>query len=155
MTSAALMPRTAEAPSNKQRLFVRYFTAILIDLVVLNLFVEHSDNVRIDSFSTSLLAAVLLQVLMQLTIAVEQRVAAVFKVNPGGLMTFLRFFCAWLVLFGSKFVILEALSFAFGDKVRFEGAFNGIVALVAVIVTMLVAEEGMVLVFRRLGNKSD
>ena len=29
---------SAEIPSNRQRLFLRYFTAILIDLVVLNLF---------------------------------------------------------------------------------------------------------------------
>jgi len=30
----------------------------------------------------------------------------------------MRFFCAWLVLFGSKFVILEALVLAFGDFLR-------------------------------------
>lgn len=76
MTSDALMPLSAEAPSNRQRLFVRYFTAILIDLVVLNLLVEYSQNVSVDSFTTSLLAAVLLQVLLKLTIAVERRVAA-------------------------------------------------------------------------------
>ena len=33
--SDEIMPVTAAMPSNKQRLFVRYFTAILIDLVVL------------------------------------------------------------------------------------------------------------------------
>jgi hypothetical protein len=70
------MPASAEAPSNAQRLFVRYFTAILIDLLVLNLFVEYSENVTIDSFTTSLLAAVVLQVLLKLTIAVEHRVAS-------------------------------------------------------------------------------
>ena len=66
-SSEALMPRSAEAITNRQRLFVRYFTAILIDLVVLNLFVEYSDKVFVDSFTTSLLAAVLLQVLLKLT----------------------------------------------------------------------------------------
>ena len=55
MSSEAIMPATAEAPSNSQRLFVRYFTAILIDLLVLNLFVEYSENVTIDSFTMSLL----------------------------------------------------------------------------------------------------
>ncbi|MDM0070679.1 hypothetical protein [Variovorax sp. J31P207] len=68
-------------------------------------------------------------------------------------MTFLRIFLVWLVLFALQFVILEALSFAFGGKVRFEGEFNGIVALVAVLATMLVAEEGMVLIFQSLGGK--
>jgi hypothetical protein len=155
MTSDALLPATAKAPSNKQRLFVRYFTAILIDLVVLNLFVEYSGKVAIDSFTTSLLAAVLLQALLKLTIAVEHRVAGYFKSRPGGLMTFLRFFFAWLVLFGSKFVILEAITLAFGDRVRFEGVFHGIVTLIVVIVAMLIAEEAIVRLYRRLGGGSD
>lgn len=155
MTTEALMPASALGYNNKQRLFMRYFTAILIDLVVLNLFVEYSDNVAIDSFTISLLAAILLQVLLKLTIAVEQRVAAYFKERPGGLMRFLRFFFAWLVLFGSKFVILEAIALAFGDKVHFGGAFHGIVTLIVVIIAMLVAEELIVRVYRKLGDKTD
>ena len=46
--------------SNRQRLFVRYFTAILIDLVVINLFDEYWDNVVIGSFTISLFVAILL-----------------------------------------------------------------------------------------------
>jgi len=88
------------------------------------------------------------------TIAIEHRVGAYFKAKPGRLMTFLRYFCAWLVLFGSKFVILEALTFAFGDKVRFEGRFNGILTLIVVVVVMLVAEEAIVRLYRRLGKTS-
>ena len=153
MSSEAIMPASAEAPSNGQRLFVRYFTAILIDLLVLNLFVEYSENVTIDSFTTSLLAAVVLQVLLKLAIAVEHRVAEYFKAKkPSGFMTFCRFFFAWVVLFASKFVILEALTFAFGDNVRFDGVFHGIVTLIVVVVVMLVAEEVLVRIYRRLGD---
>lgn len=152
MSSEALMPRSAEAPSNRQRLFLRYFTAILIDLVVLNLFVEYSGKVFVSSFTTSLLAAVLLQVLLKVTIAVEHRVAEFFKARGGGWNTFMRWFCAWLVLFGSKFVILEALTQVFGDKVRFDGIWHGIVTLIVVIIVMLVAEEVVVRIYRRLGD---
>jgi hypothetical protein len=152
MKTEALMPASAEAPSDRQRLFARYLTAVLIDLVVLNLFVEYSKNVNIDSFTVSLLAAVLLQILLKVTIAIEHRVGAYFKARPGGLMTFLRFFFAWVLLFGSKFVILEALTFAFGDKVRFEGRWHGIVPLIIVIVAMLVAEELIVRLYRWLGK---
>jgi len=148
--SNGFMPALAEAPSNKQRLFVRYFTAILIDLVVLNLFAEYWENVSIDSFSLSLLAAVLLQVLLKLTIALEHRVAGFFKARPGGFMKFMRFFCAWLILFGSKFVILEAITFAFGTGVRFGGAFHGVVTLIVVIIAMLIAEEAIVRLYRKL-----
>jgi len=147
-----LLPATAQTPSNKQRLFIRYFTAILIDLTVLNLFVEYSEHVVIDSFTISLLAAVLLQVLLKLTIALEHRVAAYYKAKPGGFAKFMRYFTAWLILFGSKFVILEALVFAFGDAVHFGGPWHGVVMLIAVVITMLVAEEAIVQLYRRLAD---
>jgi hypothetical protein len=152
VSSDALMPASAEVPSNKQRLFMRYFTAILIDLVILCLFDEYSDKVFVDTFTTSLLAAVVLQILLKLTLAVEHVVADYFKARPGGWMKFLRFFFAWVVLFGSKFVILEALDMFFGDKVRFEGAFHGIVWLIIVVVVMLLVEELVVRIYRRLGD---
>jgi hypothetical protein len=152
MSSEALMPASAQPPTDAQRTFVRYFTAILIDLVVLGLFAEYWNKVHVDSFTTALLAAILLQVLLKLTLVVEHRVAGRFKGKSGGMNTFLRFFFAWLVLFGSKFVILGALSVAFGDKVRFEGLFHGIVPLIIVLVVMLVAEELIVRLYRRLGS---
>lgn len=147
-----LLPAIAQAPSNRQRLFIRYFTAILIDLTVLNLFVEYSEHVVIDSFTISLLAAVLLQVLLKLTIAIEHRVAAYFNAKPGGLAKFMRYFTAWLILLGSKFLILEALVFAFGDAVHFGGPFHGVVVLIVVVITMLVAEEAIVQLYRRLAD---
>lgn len=150
MPVSAILPTGAYMSSNRQRLFLLYFTGTLIDLVVLNLFAEFSDKVMVTSFSVSLLAAVLLQLLLKLTIALEHRVAAFFNSKSGALMKFLRFFCAWLVLFGSKFVILEALAFALGGSVRFSGAFHGIVWLVLVVVAMLVAEELVTRLYRRL-----
>lgn len=149
-TKEALLPAAILPPSNKQRLFLRYFTAILIDLTVLNLFVEYSEYVVIDSFTISLLAALLLQVLLKLTIALEHRVAAYFNARSGSFARFMRYFSAWLILFGSKFVILKALAFAFGDAVYFGGPFHGLVILIVVVVTMLVAEEAILRFYRRL-----
>ena len=63
----------------------------------------------------------------------------------------MRFFTAWLILFGSKFVILEALVLAFGDRLRFGGPFHGIVALIVVVVAMLVVEAILVKVYRSAG----
>lgn len=146
----ALMPVSAEAPSDRQRLFLRYFTGTLIDLVVLGLFAEFSDKVFVDSFSTALLAAIVLQILLKVTIAIEHRVATYFKARAGGFMTFMRWFSAWLILFGSKFVILEALAFAFEEDVRFEGVFHGIVWLIIVVVVMITVEELIVRFYRKL-----
>lgn len=145
-----LEPVSAQMPSNAQRMFARYFTAILIDLTVLNLFDEYSDRVSIDTFTTSLFAAILLQVLLKATLAVEHRVAEYFNAMQGGFARFLRFLSAWLILFGSKFVILEAISFAFGDKVVFEGRLHGLLTLIVVLVVMLLVEELVVRFYRRL-----
>ena len=144
------MPATAEMPTDRQRLFVRYFTGVLIDLTVLNLFAEYWSSVHVSTFTISLLAAVLLQVLLKLTIAVEHKVAGYFTGKPGGFWIFMRFFCAWLVLFGSKFVILEAITFVFGHDVHFDGMLHGIVALIVVVVVMLLVEEIVVRIYRRL-----
>ena len=148
--SGSLWDTFAHTPSKRQRLYFRYLTATLVDLLVLNLFVEYWDRVSADSFTITLLAAVLLQVLLKLTIALEHRLAAFFNARQGGFAKFMRFFSAWLVLFGSKFVILEALSFAFGDGLRFGGPFHGIVALIVVVVTMLVVEAVLVKLYRRM-----
>lgn len=151
----ALLPASAQTPSNKQRLFLRYYTGFLMDLVVLNLFAEYSSKVNVDTFTTSLWAALVLQLLLKVTIIFEHKVLDWFKGKTGALMTFLKYFCAWLILFGSKFVILEALAQAFGDKVQFLGIWHGIVTLIVVVVVMLLAEEIMVRIYRKLADKAD
>ena len=144
------LPAEATLPTDRQRLFLLFFTGTLIDLVVLGLFAEFTDNVHVDSFSIALLAAVVLQALLKLTIAIEHRVLALFKGKEGGAWKSLKFFVAWLILFGSKFVILEALTLVFGDTVRFEGLWHGIIWLIAVAVTMVVVEELVVRFYRKL-----
>jgi hypothetical protein len=149
--NVSLWDTVDQTPSPRQRAFLRYLTATLMNLVVLNLFVEYGDHVVAASFTVTLIASVLLQALLKLTIALEHRLAAYFGAKHGGLAKFMRNFSAWLVLFGSKFVILEALVFALGDRLRFGGPFHGIVALIVVVVTMLVVEAAIVKVFRSLG----
>ncbi|MEM8767808.1 MAG: hypothetical protein AAGE43_10215 [Pseudomonadota bacterium] len=143
---------SAEAPSGRQALFARYLVAILIDLTVLNLFDEYWQQVSIDSFSVSVLTAILLQVLLKLTLAFEHRVALFFTRRAGALWRFLRIFCAWLILFGSKFLMLGAIDLAFGDLVSFTGPLHGVVAFIVVVVVMLVAEEGVVRIYRGLAS---
>ena len=139
---------------NSQRLFVRYLVAILIDLTVLNLFDEFWELVTIDPFSVSVLAAILLQVLLKATLVLEHKVAAHFNTKSGGFARFMRFFTAWLILFGSKFVMLGAIDFAFGDDVLFTGPLHGVISFIVVVMVMLAAEEGAVRIYRRLGKNA-
>jgi hypothetical protein len=140
--------------NNSQKLFVRYLVAVLIDLTVLNLFDEFWELVTIDPFSISVLAAILLQVLLKATLVMEHKVAAYFNAKSGGFARFMRFFTAWLILFGSKFVMLGAIDFAFGDDVLFAGPLHGVVAFIAVVMVMLAAEEVAVRIYRRLGSNA-
>jgi hypothetical protein len=138
------LPATAEMPTDRQRLIMRYLFGVLIDLVVLGLFNEFSNSVTVASFSWTLLAAILLQALLKATIAIEHYVAEYFNARQGSFMKVMRFVGAWLVLFLSKFVIMEVITFVFGDKVRFEGMLHGVVPLIIVVTVMVVAEEVIV-----------
>lgn len=149
-SESVFAPETAQIPTTRQTLFIRYLLAILIDLVVLGLFDEYSANVEIDTFTTALLAAVLLQILLKLTLNLEHRVAGYFKTKPGRQWKFARFFAAWLIMFGSKFVILEAIDMAFGDSVKFYGMLNGVLTLIVVLIVIVLAEEVVVRIYRRL-----
>ena len=141
-----------EEISSGQLMYVRYLVAVLVDLTVLNLFDEFWDLVSINPFSVSVLAAVLLQVLLKATVALEHKVAAWFNAKSGGFARIMRYFTAWLILFGSKFVMLGAIEFAFGDNVLFTGPLHGVVSFIVVVVVMLVAEEFAVRIYRRLGR---
>ncbi len=136
--------------SRKQYLFIRYSYAILIDLVVLCLFNQFWDKVYIDSFLIALFAAILLQALLQATILIEHKVAAYFAGKEGLRPKILRGLSAWLIIFSSKFVILGAIDFAFGDDVQFFGALHGILAFFVVVIAIIVAEQLILRIHRSL-----
>ena len=148
--SDALLPVDARAPSDRQRTFARYFVGALIDLVILGLFNEYSEHVHVHDFTTLVLASILLQFLLKWTIIAEHYVLGFFTGKTGFAWKALKIFVAWLILFGSKFVILEALSLAFGDLVQFHGIFHGIVWLIIVVVLMVIVEELVARFYRRL-----
>ena len=59
--SLSLWDTFEHTPSLKQRAFLRYLTATLVDLLVLGLFAEYWELVTANSFTIMLLAAALLQ----------------------------------------------------------------------------------------------
>ena len=149
------MTGTKEYPPEKvfsthQQMFVRYFTAILIDLTVLNFFDEYWEHVKIGSFTISLFTAVLLQVLLKLTIAFEHRMENYFKNRTGIKAKIQRLLSIWAILFGSKLIIMEAVNFAFGDKVVFGGPFYGLAAFIILVIVMLIAQYAVLKLYRSL-----
>ncbi len=136
--------------SKRQQLFIKYTLAVLVDLTVLNLFNEYWDFVYIEYFTISLLTAVLLQFLLQVTIAIEHRVAGYFKSKTGLGARILRGLSIWAILFASKLVILGAINFAFGESVEFSGPVHGLVAFIIVVIAIIIAERSISRIYESL-----
>ncbi len=124
--------------NNRQTLFIGYTLCVLVDLVVLNLFDEYWHYVVVDSFTISLLAAGLLQLLLKITLAIEHRIATYFNAKSWTGAKVMRWLSAWGVSFGSKFLILGAVDLVFGEHVEFGGLIPFIVVVFAIIITELV-----------------
>ena len=144
------MPASFDPPTDRQRLFLRYFTGVLIDLTIWGLFAEYWSAVKVSSFTVLLLASILMQFLLKLSLWAEHHVAMYFNAKTGGFWKFMRYFGAWFVLFVSKFVILELLSIVFQGRVHFEGMLHGAIPLIIMAVTMVVVEELVVRIYRKL-----
>ncbi|MEA3327679.1 MAG: hypothetical protein U9R53_10325 [Chloroflexota bacterium] len=111
-------------PTKRQMIFFSWVKDILIYVVVLNLFVEYNPVIIIDSFTISIFTAILLKILLEIILTLEHKVSHLFKSNK-----FLRIFVTWLILFGSKYVILEVINIGFGEHVKL-GKFLDVFALV-------------------------
>jgi hypothetical protein len=148
MTNSTLPNEQGGSLSRRQEIYFRYIFFVLVDLTVLNLFVQYWELVFVESFSISLMTALLLQVLMQATMAIVHRITNYFKKNPGVSAKIFRCLSTWAVLFSSKLVILEAIDIVFVDSVMFAGPMNGLIAFIVVVTAMIVAEQ----VFQRIYN---
>ena len=131
-----------------QQRFASWTADVLVYIIVLNLFVEFVDTIVIDSFWISILTAVLLKLLLDAVIGVEHRVAAFFRAREGGVNKALGLVSVFAILFFSKFLILEAVNFVFGDHVEL-GHF---VEIVALIVAMMLTRRLVQAVYERLGQ---
>ena len=132
-----------------QARFISWVSEVLVDIVVLNLFVEFVHTVVIDSFYISILTAVLLKLMVDAVKGLEEAVSAYFAAKPGGAWKPVRFVAVGLILFLSKFLILEVVNFVFGDHVEL-GSFVEILALV---VTMLAANFMLLGVYQKLAGR--
>ena len=135
--SSDKIPVTSQMPTRRQVIFFSWTKDVLIYVIVLNLFVEYVDKVVIDSFTISIFTAILLKALLDVILGLEHRVAHFLEARPGKLAKFLRIMSTWLILFLSKFLILEVVDFVFGDHVEL-GKFVHVLSLV---IALMVARE--------------
>lgn len=132
-----------------QARFASWMTDVLVYTVVLNVFVEYSDAIVIDSFTISILTAVLLKALLDVIAGLEHRVAAYFRAGEGTLYTVLGYASVFGILFLSKFVILEVVDIVFGEHVDLGHFIDIILLIVAMIAARLIVRQ----IYVRLGDE--
>ena len=145
-------PRHAERDritiTSAQLRFASWMTDVLVYTVVLNLFVEYADAVVIDPFTISIFTAVLLKALLDAILHFEHRVDAWFAEREGAAFRALAVGSTLLILFLSKFVILEVVDLVFGDHVEL----GGLVEVVLLVIVLMVSRQAFQWIYDRLGS---
>ena len=105
----------------------------------------------VETFTISLLMWILLQFLMQVAIKIEHYAASFLTKSSGQAAKIKRAVSAYIILFISKLVIMEAINIAFGEKVVFSGPIHGVVAFLTVVIGVIAAEQIALRIYRALG----
>ena len=142
----------AEPPltiTRQQLTFVGWTMTLLAYIAVLNLWVEVNDAVVIDSFVISIATAAVLLGLLVLILRFEHRTKRWFAVREGTLYRVLGPVSTLVILFLSKFVILEVVDIVFGEHVELGGLLDVIVLTLG----LILAQKAMVFAWRALGPR--
>lgn len=134
--------------TDKQLAFQELFVGTLIYAVVLALFNDYTTVVDAKSFSTILYASMVLEILTFFTFMLKRKVLAVVGARKGFGPKLIRFFCAWLIMFVSKFVFVGALSLIFGEYIGISGFFG----ILLVVVSVTIVHRLALAFFKRLGE---
>jgi FlaA1/EpsC-like NDP-sugar epimerase len=137
-------PVALKPPTRRQLIFLSWTKDVLIYIIVLNLFVEYNPKIIIDSFTISIFTAILLKILLEIILKIEHKVSDVFKEYK-----VLRILLVWIILFGSKFLILEVVDLVFGEHVEL-GKFLDVIVLV---IALIVAREIFQRIYLALGER--
>ncbi len=120
---------------------------LFVYVVILNLAAQFVPSVISESFAMSLVTALLLKVVLEFVLIVKKRVMSRFSAatTPGGKVG--AGVLLWVVLAGSKFVVLELEALLLGDAVSLGGFFS----VTLLIITLMV---GRALVRRFLARST-
>lgn len=112
---------------------------VFVYVVVLNLAVEYLPAVISETFTASLLTALLLKVVLEVVVFFKNRVKARFKAATTPLGKGASALLLWVILISSKFVVLELVALLFGGRVSLGGFF----AVTGLIVVLMLARAGV------------
>jgi hypothetical protein len=111
---------------------------VFVYVVVLNLFVEYLPVVISETFTLSLLTALLLKGVLEVVLIAKKRVVTTFRQASTPVGKVVAAILVWAVLFGSKFAVLESVALVFGPRVSLGGFFS----VTALIVILMLSRAG-------------
>jgi hypothetical protein len=112
---------------------------VFVYVVVLNLATEYFPQVVTESFTVSILTAIMLKVVLEVVLRVKKRTRRHVDRASGALGRVVGGLSLWVVLAGSKFVVLKVEDLLFGDRVELGGFF----AVTGLIFALMLAREGV------------
>ena len=142
-------PTSTLTITRQQLAFTGWTMTLLAFVVVLNLWVEINDAVIIDSFAISIATAAVLLALVVVILRLEHSTKRWFAAHEGTLYRVLAPVSTLLILFLSKFAILEVVDIIFGEHVELGGLLDVIVLTLA----LILSQKAMVAVWRALGPR--
>ncbi len=112
---------------------------VFVYVTVLNLAVEYLPQVISETFTLSLLTAVLLKAVLDLVTALKKRLTGRFRSAETGPGKAAAALALWGLLVGSKFAVLELVALVFGDSVQLGGFF----AVTGLIIVLMLSRAGV------------
>lgn len=112
---------------------------VFVYVTVLNLAVQYVPAIISETFTLSLLTAILLKIVLEVVVLIKSRIKARIKVAQTPLTKIGGALALWAVLVGSKFIVLELVAVLFADQVQLGGFF----AVTGLIVTLLICRAGV------------
>ena len=114
---------------------------VFVYVVVLNLFIQYVPAVISETFTLSLLTAVLLKGVLEVVVAVKKRARGRFTTARGAMGKVGAGLLLWGVLVGSKFVVLKITDLVFGDSVSLGGFVSVTLLILALLLSRLVVRR--------------
>lgn len=108
---------------------------VFVYVVVLNLFVEYVPQVISETFTLSLLTAALLKCVLEIVVAAKKWVRTRLRAASTPVGKVVAAVGLWVVLFGSKFLVLEVVAVVFGDRVSLGGFFSVTLLILALLLS--------------------
>lgn len=112
---------------------------VFVYIVVLNLAIEYVPSVISESFSLSILTAILLKIALEIVLVGKNFVMSRLKGASLARQRALWAAALWVLAAGSKIVVLEVVALVFGDRV----SLGGFLPVTGLVICLMLARAGV------------